>query len=509
MTDDLRFVYNDDGPPWRSGGKQYLQRTDFITMEPKHNLSAEGPLSLKWDLKSRLPLLFDWNSRFAVEGEFQTRDGEGDAWKSCTSSESAKVMVAPSWWDCLIRQIKLITPKQTYYRQHFEPFDDVGNYHLEHFLYWAMDPMLKKQLCYEKCHPANAVSNLQGDWTFNTDETQSSWEKYSKSIFVDGPIKFHWTPLFFWPFFQGSNHVYDSKGVPRCLPLPYIGDMQVQIDLRKDFNNIIFKKRGAIPATATEPAVEACTKEYRFHLLNVDLVCEQAKLNPLAEKTLFQFNQKPLSYLGVTKNVRAEHVPGQTNQFRSTFRDICMPEGVLIYVLPRSFANNKFKFSDWNEKESFWLKHNIKSVDFVCGGITLDHSVIHLGDVNNEFLDMKRKMLYEQLGGPFGMKFATNKITPENLKDSWAHTDFPHVFFNLCPSGPNSRIHCQSDSNNNIDGSSSSSSSRKKKQDFTVLMTFEDQGAVADATYFVTLYYTGTNMQLNLKEKKCVNPIFA
>ena len=80
MTDDLRFVFNDDAPPWRrSGGKQYLQGTDFLTMEPKHNLLDEGPLHLKWDLKGRLPLLFDWNSRFVVEGEFQSRDGEGDA----------------------------------------------------------------------------------------------------------------------------------------------------------------------------------------------------------------------------------------------------------------------------------------------------------------------------------------------------------------------------------------------------------------------------------------------
>ena len=76
MTDDLRFVYNDDSPPWRSGGKQYLQGTDCITLEPKHNLLAERPLSLKWNRQSRLPLLFYWNSRFIVEGEFQTRDGK-------------------------------------------------------------------------------------------------------------------------------------------------------------------------------------------------------------------------------------------------------------------------------------------------------------------------------------------------------------------------------------------------------------------------------------------------
>ena len=93
-------------------------------------------------------------------------------------------------------------------------------------------------------------------------------------------------------------------------------------------------------------------------------MCEQAKLNPLAEKTLFQSTQKPLSYLGVTKHVQAEHVPYQINQFRSTFKDVCMPEGVLIYVLTRSFANNKFRFSDCNEKESFWLKQGRGKIIF-------------------------------------------------------------------------------------------------------------------------------------------------
>ena len=125
-------------------------------------------------------------------------------------------------------------------KQHDEPLN-VGS-HLDQFVYWAMDPILKKHLCFEDCHPGNAVPDGKGDWTFNAKEKLSSWQKYSKSIFKSGPIKFHWTPLFFFPLYQGSNHVYDDKGPPRCLPIPYVGKLQLRLSLKDNFN-IIFKKK--------------------------------------------------------------------------------------------------------------------------------------------------------------------------------------------------------------------------------------------------------------------------
>ena len=479
MADDLRFVY-DGTPPWRSGGKQFLQGTDFTTMEPKHSMS-DKPLTLKWNLKNQHPLLFDWNTRFVVEGEFQTRDTEADAWNSCSPADSAEVMVVPNWWGILVRKMKLSHSKGMV-SPHDEPFN-VGN-HLEQFLYWGMDPVLKKQLCAEDCHPANGIPNKRGDWTFNTNETVSSWQKYSKSIFVRGPIKFCWTPLYFFPFFQGSNHLCDRNRSPRCLPTTYLDNLRVHIELADNFD-IIFKKR------------EACTKEYRFHLEKVDLICEEARLDPLIEKKLFQSRQKTLSYLGVTKRVRAETIQSNTWTFRSRFENIFMPEGVMVYALPKSVVKEDFKFSDWNETDPFFLKNNIESVDFSYGGVTLGHSEHHLGTVNNEIVDLKRVMQYEK-SGPFGLKFAQKRITRANLKNGWEDTDFPHIFVNLCPSGSDSRILP-------LSGEYFS----PKKKDFVVFLKFNGEGAVPNATYVVNLYYTGTNMELDLKEKKFANPIFA
>ena len=491
MSEDLRFAF-DGPPPWRSGGKQYLQGTDFITMHPKHSMT-DRPLRLKWQLKSQNPLLFDWNTRFSVEGEFQTRDTEADAWHSCTPAESADVMVLPNWFGILVRKLELHHSQQSgLVSQHDEPFN-VGN-HLEQFLYWAMDPLLKKQLCSEACHPGYSVPNHRGDWTFDPDEAVSSWQKYSKTIFVTGPIKFHYTPLFFFPLFQGSNHAYDQRGPPRCLPVPYIGEVQVEMELHVNTDRI-FKKRGEIPAQGEREAVPACTKEYRFHLERVDLICEEARLNPLIEKKLFQSSQKTLSYLGVTKIVRAETVQGNSLQFQSKFENVFMPESLVIYCLPRSVSSEVYKFSDWNGTDPFLLKHNIDSVSFSYGEKPLSHSSPDFGNICNDFVDLKRMVEYEKFP-PFGLKLAQNRVTRANLKNGWEDTDFPHVFVNLCPSGPDSRILTTPEGNS-------------KKQDFTVTMKFKGEGSVPAALYVVTLIYTRTNMQLDLREKTFVNPVLA
>ena len=223
----------------------------------------------------------------------------------------------------------------------------------------------------------------------------------------------------------------------------------------------------------------------------MDLICEEARLNPLIETKLFQSRQKTLSYLGVTKRVRAETIQSNTWTFRSRFENIFMPEDVMVYALPKSVVKEDFKFSDWNETDPFFLKNNIESVDFSYGGVTLGHSEHHLGTVNNEIVDLKRVMQYEK-SGPFGLKFAQKRITRANLKNGWEDTDFPHIFVNLCPSGSDSRILP-------LSGEYFS----PKKKDFVVLLKFNGEGAVPNATYVVNLYYTGTNMELDLKKKIC------
>ena len=225
-----------------------MQGSNFTTMSPQHSMS-DRPLILKWHLKNHHPLLFDWNTRFVVEGEFQTRNTEEDAWKSCGPEEEDFVMVVPNWWGILVRKMQLSHSKGTV-SQHDEPFN-VRN-HLEQFLYWGMDPLLKKQLCSEDCHPANAVPNKKGDWSFVTVPIAkvSSWEKYAKSIFVGGPIKFYWTPLFFFPFFQGSNHQYDQKGPPPVACRPPTSKIQkCKLSLQTILTSSLRREKPPLPSS--------------------------------------------------------------------------------------------------------------------------------------------------------------------------------------------------------------------------------------------------------------------
>ena len=367
-------------------------------------------------------------------------------------------------------------------KQHDEPLN-VGS-HLDQFVYWAMDPVLKKHLCFEDCHPGNAVPDAKGDWTFNANEKLSSWQKYSKSIFKSGPIKFHWTPLFFFPLYQGSNHVYDDKGPPRCLPIPYVGKLQLRLSLKDNFN-IIFRKRA-----------NTVTKDYRFVLKKVELICEEARMNPLIEKRLYQSSQKTLAFNGITKLAHAETVPGATFNFQTRFENVPMPESLLIFALPKSVQGDSYKFSTWNGADPFFVKHNLEYVSLNFGGMNFTLREPHFGSINNDLVEMKNLMDYSKYG-PFGLFMAQKRICRSNIEDGFKDTDFPHVFLNLCPSGQSSRLIPLLDSGSIL----------QSNHDFNVTLKFKEPGAAKDAIYAIYLIYSGTNMLLDLKEKRFVNPV--
>lgn len=476
-VDDLRFVY-DSPPTWRTGQKQILHGTEFTTMENNNNFT-NNPRKLEWDIDTKRPIICDLQTRFEVTGEFQVKAVNG-AWAPLAAGASADVMVVPNWWSILIKNIELFHLNY-HAKQNDEP-QNVGS-HLEQFLLWAMDPVLKKHLCYEDCHPGNAVPDKKGDWIYGT-EAASSWQRYSKFIFTGSPINFHWTPLFFFPLYQGSNHVYDDKGPPRCVPIPYVGKLQLRITLKDSFSDI-FKKRQ-----------NTDTNQYRFLLNKVDLICEEARMNPVMEKKLFQSSNKTLAFNGITKLAHAETIPAATFNFQTRFENVPMPEGLLIFALPKTVQGDAYKFETHTLASGFYLQHNIESVQLNYGGMNFTMKEPNFGSVDDDYMEMKNMMDYAKCG-PFGLFFAQNRLTQANLHNGFAGTDFPHVYLNLCPSGQNSRLIPLLDSGSVL----------QNNHDFNVSLKFKDPGATADSIYVIYLIYTGTNMLLDLKEKRFVNPI--
>jgi hypothetical protein len=47
----------------------------------------------------------------------------------------------------------------------------------------------------------------------------------------------------------------------------------------------------------------------------------------------------------------------------------------------------------------------------------------------------------------------------------------------------------------------------QSNHDFNVTLKFNEPGAAKDAIYAIYLIYSGTNMLLDLKEKRFVNPV--
>jgi hypothetical protein len=67
----------------------------------------------------------------------------------------------------------------------------------------------------------------------------------------------------------------------------------------------------------------------------------------------------------------------------------------------------------------------------------------------------------------------------------------------LCPSGTNSRLIPLLDSGSIL----------QNNHDLNVTLKFKGDGAQENSIYVIYLIYTGTNMLLDLKEKRFVNPI--
>ena len=478
--DDPRFSY-DAPPPWRAGGKQILHGSEYTTME-HNNQFVTPPQKLDFELDTKRPVLCDLNTRFKVSGEFQVgkkaQGSEVVTWERCAAAESANVILAPCWWEILIRNIENF--HSNYFLQtHDIPFN--SDSHLNQFLYWAMDRTLKKSLCLEPCHPGNACADKKGDWSL---ADNSAWRKYASTVFTETPISFHWTPLFLFPYHQSSNHVYDERP-PRCVPINYAGKIMTRMALKDNWDCVFKKKTGV-------------TSKYRFVLNAMDLVAEEARLNPLIEKRLYQSSSKLMYFPGVTKIARYETVNEGSFIFQSKFESIPMPEQVLIFALPKSVQGDNYLFEEHDLTKPYFVQHNIKQVSFNYGGLNFSLKEPNFGTVKDDAVDGKTLFDYVKYG-PFGLFLNQSKLTKASISNGFADTDFPHVFVNLAPSAPRrSRLIPLLDSGSVLN----------QDQDFCVTVKCGVEAVAPNAHYVIYCIYTDVNMTLDLREKKFHNPVF-
>ena len=458
-----------------------MHGSEYTTME-HNNQFVTPPQKLDFELDTKRPVLCDLNTRFKVSGEFQVgkkaQGSEVVTWERCPAAESANVILAPCWWEILIRNIENF--HSNYFLQtHDIPFN--SDSHLNQFLYWAMDRTLKKSLCLEPCHPGNACADKKGDWSL---ADNSAWRKYASTVFTETPISFHWTPLHLFPYHQSSNHVYDERP-PRCVPINYAGKIMTRMALKDNWDCVFKKKTGV-------------TSKYRFVLNAMDLVAEEARLNPLIEKRLYQSSSKLMYFPGVTKIARYETVNEGSFIFQSKFESIPMPEQVLIFALPKSVQGDNYLFEEHDLTKPYFVQHNIKQVSFNYGGLNFSLKEPNFGTVKDDAVDGKTLFDYVKYG-PFGLFLNQSKLTKASISNGFADTDFPHVFVNLAPSAPRrSRLIPLLDSGSVLN----------QDQDFCVTVKCGVEAVAPNAHYVIYCIYTDVNMTLDPREKKFHNPVF-
>ena len=478
--DDPRFSY-EAPPPWRAGGKQILHGTEFTTME-HNNQFGTPPQKLDFELDTKRPVLCDLNTRFKVSGEFQVgKKAAGSdvvTWERCAVTDSADVILAPCWWEILIRNIENFHSNY-FLKTHDIPFN--SDSHLNQFVYWAMDSTLKKSLCFEPCHPGNACSDKKGDWSL---ADNSAWREYTKTVFTETQIHFHWFPLFLVPYHQSSNHVYDDRP-PRCLPINYAGKLLTRFALKDNWDCIFKKKAGVV-------------HKYRFVLNAMDLVAEEARLNTAVEKRLYASSSKLLYFPGVTKIARYETVNEGSFIFQSKFESIPMPESVLIFALPKSVQGDNYQFETHDLAQPFFIQHNIKHVSLNYGGLNFSLREPDFGSVRDDTLDAKTLFDYVKYG-PFGLFLNHSRLTKANIGNGFENTDFPHIFLNLAPLAPR---------RSRLVPLLAPDLLLNQDHDFCVTVKCGTGGVAQNAHYVIYCLYTDVNMTLDLKEKKFHNPVF-
>jgi hypothetical protein len=461
---DPRFIFGDI-PKWHTSFKQNLWGTELVTIEP----TTKSDTVFEFDFPTNSTLLFGPNSGFLIKGTFE-KQKEDKTWSEIEQTELSSVLVQPNWFENSIKSIDVFH-NNTQVKAH-----DVPRYSdsfVNTYLYANMHPEIKKFLCPESCHTGNGVPTenaaTASSW-YGTDEN-SEWRKYGQSIYQN-TTKFRYVPPFTFPFYQQSNFCRAGRP-PAALPMPVLGKMSVILSM-KDDSKLLFAKAASNTAA------------YRFNLESVKLVVEEARLNPTFEKT-FLSQKGVLAYEGNTHFGLAENITAGVMSHRLRLQDLYMPEGIFIFALPKTVLGGNFQFSN-DHRSRVYSPHNIESVDVKFQNMPLVMKSPNFGNILDD-LTQVGQLLDHQDFPPFGVTQNPKMLTLNKIQMGGTNSQYPHVYLNLCPTTPQSRLVPIGDNGSCI----------TKTGNLDLTIKFDTNGATADVTYFVYIFYTDVSMLLDMK----------
>lgn len=465
---DSRFVYGEP-PKWRHGQKQFLWGSEYLTIQP----TTKTATLFEFELPTGSTVLFGNQTGFYISGTFQFKAAAAadTTYATVPVDHSSTVALIPNWFDHLIKDIQL-------YHGHM-PLNphDVPRYSdafLNTYLYANMYQETKDCLMKEPFSPGRCVGTKSTDFALATEDC--IWQKYAAVAFNNKKMTFKYVPLHVFPFMQQPNFCTDGRP-PAALPLPSLEKISIQMQLKEDQGGIFIKKADN-------------TNVYRFKIDTIELVVEEARLNPSMERHFL--NKKGLVYFpGLTKFGMAENVTTGVQQHRVRFQDVPYPEGLFIFALPKTALSGTFTPTTVTGR--VFTNHNIQDLSVTFNNMPLAIKSPNFGEFRMAPIELKQVGdHFEQ--PPFGVlqnpSCTTRDAIKEGGEDSASINAFPHIYISLCPSGKETRIIPVG-----ADGSIIN-----KNGDLDIAVKFTSTGS-ANATYMFYIFYSDTNMVLDMNAK--------
>jgi len=470
IGNDLRLVH-EALPTWMHGARQALLGSNYISVDPTTKI-VETPVQVDFDLPNKEPLLFGPMSKFRIKGSFQKFPDGGTAWANVPAEDVANVLLQPNWFEHLVKECSIFSSNNRVSNsselRYISPY---VNSYLAH----NMDPIAKKILFPQKCHPGYCNPKPGGNWSLASE----AWKDYAKSVFTGEAIEFDYIPLFVFPFYQNANWMIDGE-VPRIVPTPAMGRMQIRFTFT-DSQSHIFRK----------PAVNKA--KYRFCFTEFYLVLEEARLSQAYSNSL-KNSKRLLGFPGVTRIQLVEPIPDSSSTYRTRFQSIFLPEALFIFCLNKSVSNGTYKFSAVDTNYVF-TPHNISSVDLSFDGKRFSLKEPFIGNILNDELDSKQ--LFDHLANPpFGIRQDPAGLTYDNVNEGCKNTPYSHVYLSLVTGPDGQRLIPALDDGSCI----------RQKSDLELDIKFTKDNSQSNAIYVIMAIYTDVNVVFDVKNQRFTSP---
>ena len=472
---DSRFVYP-TAPKWKSGQNQKLQGTEMLTILPTTKSQTLYQFELS-DMNSIL--LFGPNTGFRVKCAIQskaTATAADTTYANVPETEYTKVQLMPNWFEHLIKSIDVFNGNTQV------KCDDVPRYAdtwLNTYLYSMMDKETKRYLFPEANNPARCVPGTSGGFPA---AENGKWHEYSKQIFGKTTFDFRYVPTHVFPFFQQPDFGASGR-YPAAIPMSGLEKLTISINL-KDDQSVIFKKLG------TDEQIAANTKVYRVHIIGIELLVEEARLQSAFEKSITR-RMAPLLFSGVTRYGMVESITPGLLSYRTELPKIDFPEGIFIFALSNKVIGGQFNYNDVkNIEDKIFHAHNITNVDLTFNGVPLFVKSPNAGHIRDNFMAIRAEIDHLETP-PFGIPQDPDLINFELIKDGGKDSNFPHIYMNLCPSRNETRLVPIMEDGKIINNPA----------ELHVNLKFGGGGATAEASYFIYVFYTDVCMVMDMKNK--------